>query len=627
MLHLIFMWLIKSLFTGMAFIFEDVVEKLQLSSEGFADLVPGMAGFAPAKILSSVVMTIAIIIVFISIYKSVVSALVSPLSGNVKENPAMSIMRCVLAVTLIMLAPMIMNYAWYVLRMIMTWTKNYIQLTGFGVAVEGDVTFSDWINMYGNNAWFENIGSEVVSFIFAGILFYEVCMASLIYIERYLVFGIMLAIYPVGVAFTADKDNSSAFWEWLKIIAGQGAAIVISYAMFRMFEAQIAYMVSSAYTTDVPPYSKTLMYCVMIALLSLVKNSEKILRTFNINTFPTGDTARMLGGGIGRTVGMAMIASRAVSGAMSGRQGLTNAGRLDAPGSMSHSMRMSSAGGVAGTNKIPGVSGPGVGNLSNREIGRSLGAATFNQQAANGQKHIPSNVSGLSSRQELLAARKEAGISSYWDAMRQGGVAGLARNYQAKSGFNQGYKEAKMATEASSRAAYSAMFSTGKDSHGNPYDTGTSISGMSSSNMISATTANDAFKLNERMGDRMGITEGTNAVAGGFRESINPDIGYLNIADKSVPEGATMQASGYFVSADIENASGAVAQQTLFISGDSFKAGEIIDGGIVGKQKYDLGDGLWGYIMTSPEELSSDWAQVQEAIHGEPSVDGGSAHE
>ena len=277
MLHLIFMWLIKGLFMGMAFIFGDVVEKLQLSSDGFIDLVPGMAAFHPAEILSSVIMAVSIVVITISLYKTVVSALFSPLADNAKENPAVAVIRCLLAGALIVMAPAMIEYAWFALRTAMGWIKESIQLTGFGTQATTEATFSDWINMYGNTAWAESLGSEVVSLIWAAILFYEVCMAAIIYIERYVVFGIMLAIYPVGVAFTADKDNSSAFLEWLKVVVGQGATIIISYAMFRVFEAEIAFMISSAYTEG-EPYSKTLMYCVMIALLSLVKNSEKILR-------------------------------------------------------------------------------------------------------------------------------------------------------------------------------------------------------------------------------------------------------------------------------------------------------------------------------------------------------------
>ena len=93
MLHLIFMWLIKGLFMGMAFIFGDVVEKLELSADGFINLVPGLAGFHPTAILSSVTMAVSIVVITVSLYKAIVSALFSPLSDNVKENPAVAVIR------------------------------------------------------------------------------------------------------------------------------------------------------------------------------------------------------------------------------------------------------------------------------------------------------------------------------------------------------------------------------------------------------------------------------------------------------------------------------------------------------------------------------------------------------
>ena len=618
MLHLIFMWLIKGLFMGMAFIFGDVVEKLELSADGLIDLVPGLAGFHPTAILSSVTMAVSIVVITVSLYKAIVSALFSPLSDNVKENPAVAVIRCFLAGALIMMAPVIIDYAWLVLRTLMDWIRESIQLTGFGTEAATEATFSDWINMYGNTAWAESLGSEVVSLIWAAILFYEVCMASIIYIERYVIFGIMLAVYPVGVSFAADKDNSSAFLEWLKVVIGQGAAIIISYAMFRAFEAEIAFMISSAYTEG-EPYSKTLMYCVMIALLSLVKNSEKILKAFNINTFPTGETARMIGGGLGRTMAIAAMTTRMIGGAVAGREGLASAGRLDSRHGLTNSMRLSSASGrKTGTGTAVGLSGPGAGALSNRTIGQDLGKNVFDKQTARGDSHLPSNSAMIHQRLESSRAMKEAGIKGYGQAFKDGGLVGVARTYQARAGFREGFAAAKQETEHASMKAYASLFSNGTDGHGMHFDTGSNIAGMSSANSISASDAGTAFKLQERMGNSMSITVGTNAVAGGFHEIQDgqiSDIGYISLAEKTVPADVMYQANGYFISADVEGRNGAVEQQTLFLSEADYKAGDIIDGGIVGKSKYDLGDGLWGYIMKSPEELNSDWNQVQEAIH------------
>ena len=625
MLHLIFMWLIKGLFMGMAFIFGDVVEKLELSAEGFTDLVPGMAGFHPAEILSSVTMAVSIVIITVSLYKMIVSALFSPLADNVKENPAVGVIRCMLAGALIVMAPVVINYAWLALRTVMDWIRESIQLTGFGTDAATEATFSDWINMYGNTAWAESLGSEVVSLIWAAILFYEVCMAAIIYIERYVVFGIMLAVYPVGVAFTADKDNSSAFLGWMKVVVGQGASIIISYAMFRAFEAEIAFMISSAYTEGVP-YSKTLMYCVMIALLSLVKNSEKILRAFNINTFPTGDTARMISGGLGRTMAVAAMTTRMIGRAVAGREGLAHAGRLDSKNGLTNSMHLSSAsGGKHGTGTAAGLDGPGVGALSNRRIGQDLGRSVFNRQAARGDSHLPMNSPVIPQRLEGTRAMKEAGIKGYGQAFKDGGLAGVTRTYQARRGFREGFAAAKQESEQANRRAYASLFSSGMDENGMRFDTGSSIAGLSGSNAISAADADTAFKLHERMGGSMDITAGTYAVAGGFHEIQGnqiSDIGFISLADKALPDDAGYQADGYFISADVEGSNGAVEQQTLFLSGENYKAGDTIDGGIVGRAKYDLGDGLWGYIMKNPEEQDSDWDRVQEAIHqGQESAD------
>ena len=607
MLHVIFTWLIKSLFKGMAFIFEDVVNHLQLSADGLASLVPGFAGFVPAKIMDSFIITLAVVVIFVSLYKAIVTAFFSPIAANAKENPAISVLRCALAAVLIMLAPTIINYAWTMLREVKEWVTSGITIPIYSDVASETFSFPEWVNRFGTDTWFnETLGSEVVSLIWAGILFYEMCCACVTFIERYIVFGVMLSIYPVAVAFTADKDNSTAFLEWLKIIAGQGVTILLSFAFFRMFEAEIAFMIQDSSETS--GYSKTLIYVVMIVLLSLIKNSEKILRTFNINTFPSGDTARMIGGGIGRTMALAYGATQVLSAGLGGRQGISQAGRLDANGGLTHGMRLSStAGGASKVGTTSSTAGPGVGHLTNRDIGRNLGREAFNKQSLAKATHDGDPLGGIGDR---YSARKEAGIKSNWDALKQGGIVGAIRNHQARVGFAEGYNEARQATAASGQAAYAAMFSDGKG-----FDTGTSISGMSPSNTISDEDARNAFKLYERGGGAMDITTGTNAVAGGFHSGTDSDIGYINIADKSVPSDATMQASGYFVSADIERANGVVSQQTLFLSSESYKAGDIIDGGIVDKQKYDLGDGLWGYIMKSPEELNSDWKQVQEAIH------------
>ena len=134
--------------------------------------------------------------------------------------------------------------------------------------------------------------------------------AALTYLERVLSLAVSVIIGPVAVAMYVNPDTADTAKQWALSILTQFLAVFISLAMWTAFLNQL----SAAFAYDKPLLSDSggeiFAFAVAIAILSLVKNSEKILNTFGLRTMTLGDSARMVMGGISTIAGAAMMASR-----------------------------------------------------------------------------------------------------------------------------------------------------------------------------------------------------------------------------------------------------------------------------------------------------------------------------
>lgn len=141
--------------------------------------------------------------------------------------------------------------------------------------------------------------------------------AALTYVERIISFALSIIVGPICVAFYANAETEETAKNWAMSILTQFLAILLSLVLWNAFIIKLgdAFSDSSSFSFSLDEnfgYSITLLhYAVAIALLGLIKNSEKILNSFGLRTVSLGDSARMAATGLAATFSGLMLAGRA----------------------------------------------------------------------------------------------------------------------------------------------------------------------------------------------------------------------------------------------------------------------------------------------------------------------------
>lgn len=149
----------------------------------------------------------------------------------------------------------------------------------------------------------------LVNIILMVTLIISVFGAAITYLERVICLAVSVIIGPVAVAMYVNPDTADTAKQWALSILTQFLAVFISLALWTAFLNQLsaAFADKALLSAD---GGEVFAFAVAIAILSLVKNSEKILNTFGLRTMNLGDSARMVMGGVSALAGAAMMVSR-----------------------------------------------------------------------------------------------------------------------------------------------------------------------------------------------------------------------------------------------------------------------------------------------------------------------------
>ena len=258
----------------------------------FVDLIP----FASTIHLNSIIKGISYGVVFLLMVISILRSVTSPFTGDDAINPAQAGIRAAVAIVLIIA----------------------IFGAGFGFSGTNNVYYAGLLDPIGR--WFGTILSKVgavpsrglenvfkfelnpIEYI-AGILLELALLTSIVgaalqYVERIISFAIYMIFGPIAVAMYASKDTASVCRTWLMGVFSEFLSIVVSLIMWISF-------IQSAKTGD----GSLLHYAIMIAILGIMRNSEKIINAFGFQTIRLGDSARSMVAGIGMATSGFMIAN------------------------------------------------------------------------------------------------------------------------------------------------------------------------------------------------------------------------------------------------------------------------------------------------------------------------------
>lgn len=256
----------------------------------FVSLIP----FSNSGLLVAVIEGIAYAIIIVSLIIGLMQSIATPISSGKNENPAQVLIRCVLTFLLINL------------------------LFGFDFGSTSTLKFNGLIGVIGqwfgtvlsfipepNVGFFDNLSFDVKlnpaeyvgALVLYATLLASVVGAALTYIERVISFAVYIIFGPIAVSLNAYRDTSETFKTWILGVFTQFMAILISLVFWYSFllAADRALTFGIAWLGG----NQLFNLAVAIAILTIVKNSEKILNAYGLKTMANRDSAAALIGGIG----------------------------------------------------------------------------------------------------------------------------------------------------------------------------------------------------------------------------------------------------------------------------------------------------------------------------------------
>lgn len=256
------------------------------------------SGFSIGVNLPQIILAISFVLIILFTLFSVINSMISALEGESAESPIKVLLRALITV--------VMEVAIFGLPSLHTASNWFVVGGGGGLlsalgqiaskilalisptAFKMDASFGAGLTGLG-------IANAIVYVILCLSVFTGVISASIVFIERYLTFGLYILIGPLAVATNTSKSTERTFHDWLTGLLSNFISLFISILGFRLFLNSLKSVLE---VKELTISSETLFkFAVSIALMSLITNSEKIANAFGFRTIANGDTARSIAAG------------------------------------------------------------------------------------------------------------------------------------------------------------------------------------------------------------------------------------------------------------------------------------------------------------------------------------------
>jgi len=303
---------ISLLFNGAMWIARSIMDSsITLFSENqniistFANLLPFSGGTEETTIhIGSIIDGISYGIITLVIVVGIIRSIAAPITGEEVDNP---VNVCARAVIAIVAKHAIFGFG----ENFLGWTFNGLlgvfgRWFGLILSTLGAFNYEKFTDI---NAWTLNAAAYIGALILMATLLGSVLGAAISYIERILSFALTILVGPVAISLYAYKDTAHIARQWVMSIFTQFGAILLNLLLWSAFINQIN-SIEGLWTTSEGVGTLVFKLAIAIALLSLVKNCEKIFNSFGLSTLSNQDSARAITGGIAAIGSGALMAVR-----------------------------------------------------------------------------------------------------------------------------------------------------------------------------------------------------------------------------------------------------------------------------------------------------------------------------
>lgn len=247
--------------------------------------------------LAGIIDGISVAFLVLIIMSSIVKSLAAPITGEETENPVQVGIRAVIA---IFLKTIIFGSSLFAFNGLLGYIGKVFTIAMSYVGEKLPSLTPDFT--LGDGSMTLNPAAYIGLLILTAALVSAVLGASITYIERIITFVVSLLIGPIAVMLYASKSSSDVTKSWIQSIFAQLGAILLSLIMWALFLAQLNSALEGEGTfldfSGEAAGIRIFKLAVAIAILSLVRNSEKIFNNIGIRTMPNAESARALLGGV-----------------------------------------------------------------------------------------------------------------------------------------------------------------------------------------------------------------------------------------------------------------------------------------------------------------------------------------
>ena len=230
-------------------------------------------------------------IIIVSALLSVISSFIKGMQGEASENPFNILIRAIATVFLEIMIFGVSGNRWFGTGLLSQFGNMMSAVIGY-ITPQADKLMS---SVKAFNINIATPADQIVIVVMSFALFKSTISAGIVFVERWLTFAMTLLLGPVFVGMNASRQTADTFKNWIMSVLSQALTIVISFAILIFYVFSMGDLSGFQFFTLGDVLFK---YAFTLALLSLYKNSEKLMNAVGIRTVANSDTLRDYGKGL-----------------------------------------------------------------------------------------------------------------------------------------------------------------------------------------------------------------------------------------------------------------------------------------------------------------------------------------